>query len=343
MLPDIAIQAERLRKTYGDVVAVDDVSLQVPRGSVLGVLGPNGAGKTTTVRMLATLTRPTSGCASVFGRDIVSQATAVRSLISLTGQYASVDEDLTARENLELFARLLRFSGRAARHRAAELLEQFDLTAAADRPVSGFSGGMRRRVDLASSMIRQPALLFLDEPTTGLDPTTRVAVWAAVRDLVSKGTTVLLTTQYLEEADQLSDSLIVIDKGRVVASGHADVLKDRFGSRSLEISIDDTTRLSEAAERIGAVLDTTVSATAEGGKLVAPLSDPALSARVIVELERDGISIAEVAVRRPSLDDVFFSITSSDLDGSSDPLDNTAATADKDSGNGNHDDKEVAA
>lgn len=308
MLPDIAINAEHLRKTFGDVVAVDDVSLTVPTGSVLGVLGPNGAGKTTTVRMLATLIRPDSGHATIFGRDLAGDPTAVRSLISLTGQYASVDEDLTALENLELFGRLLGFSGRKARARGSELIEQFGLAAAANRPVSGFSGGMRRRVDLAASMIRTPALLFLDEPTTGLDPTTRTQVWSVVRDLVDQGTTVLLTTQYLEEADQLSDSLVVIDSGRVVASGDADSLKDRVGTRSLEVAVEPA-RLDDAARVLRDVLDATVTATPENGRLVAPIADPSLSARAVVALEDAGITVAEISVRRPSLDDVFFSIT----------------------------------
>ncbi|NDK92323.1 ATP-binding cassette domain-containing protein [Gordonia desulfuricans] len=319
MLPDIAIRAEHLRKTFGDVVAVDDVSLTVPTGTVLGVLGPNGAGKTTTVRMLATLIRPDSGSATVFGRDIVSDATAVRSQISLTGQYASVDEDLTASENLELFARLLGYRGRAAKKRAAELIEQFDLTAAANRPVSGFSGGMRRRVDLAASMIRKPALLFLDEPTTGLDPTTRQEVWTAVRELVAGGSTVLLTTQYLEEADQLSDSLVVIDSGRVVASGDADTLKDRVGQRSLEIALFDAVRLTEATDILRRVLDGPITTTPENGRLLAAISDPTLSARAVVALEEVGIPVAEIAVRRPSLDDVFFAITAGDSPGSTTP------------------------
>lgn len=313
-LPSIAVQATHLRKTFRDVVAVDDVSLTVPTGSVCGVLGPNGAGKTTTVRMLATLLRPDGGSASIFGRDLVEDATAVRSLISLTGQYASVDEDLTAVENLELFARLLGHRGRAARARAVDLVEQFGLTTAADRPVSGFSGGMRRRVDLAASMIRKPALLFLDEPTTGLDPTTRAQVWGAVRDLVAEGTTVLLTTQYLDEADQLSDSLVVINSGRVVAEGDPNTLKDTVGSQSLEVSLIDSARLADAAAVLGGVLGTAIGSTAvttnpEAGRLVTTIADPSDSARVVTALADAGIDVAEVAVRRPSLDDVFFSIT----------------------------------
>ena len=307
--PDIAIRAEHLRKTYRDVVAVDDVSLTVPAGAVCGVLGPNGAGKTTTVRMLATLVRPDGGSARIFGRDIVADACAVRSMISLTGQYASVDEDLTAVENLEIFARLLGFRGRRARTRASELIERFGLSAAADRPVSGFSGGMRRRVDLAASMLRRPGLLFLDEPTTGLDPATRAQVWAAVRELVADGSTVLLTTQYLDEADQLSDSLVVIDAGRVVAEGDADTLKDRVGARSLELSLVDTGQLADAVRILGNVLGTGARPTAEAGRATATLTDPAASARVIVALHAAGIDVAEVSVRRPSLDEAFFSIT----------------------------------
>ena len=307
-LPDTAIHADHLRKTFGGVVAVDDVSFTVPRGTILGVLGPNGAGKTTTVRMLATLIRPDAGRATIFGRDVVAQATAVRSLIALTGQYASVDEDLTAAENLELFARLLGYSGRAARTRATDLIDRFGLSAAARRPVSGFSGGMRRRIDLAASMIRTPALLFLDEPTTGLDPTTRTQVWTSVRDLVAQGSTVLLTTQYLDEADQLSDSLVVIDKGRVIASGDADTLKDRVGDRSLEITVDPV-HLSEAREVLRTALDTAVTTTPENGQLIAAITDPSAAARAVVALDGAGIGVGEVSVRRPSLDDVFFSLT----------------------------------
>ncbi|MFT4042558.1 MAG: ATP-binding cassette domain-containing protein [Gordonia sp. (in: high G+C Gram-positive bacteria)] len=306
---DMAICAENLRKTFRGAVAVDDVSLHVPAGTVCGVLGPNGAGKTTTVRMLATLLAPDSGNAYVFGRNIVTQATAVRSLISLTGQYASVDEDLTAIENLELFARLLGFRGRRARSRAIELVDRFGLSAAANRPVSGFSGGMRRRVDLAASMIRRPALLFLDEPTTGLDPGTRAEMWSATRELVGEGTTVLLTTQYLEEADQLSDSLVVIDAGRVVAAGDADTLKDRVGARSLHIDLVDRGHSVAAAAVIESVLGAPVSVDPTGVQLVTTIADPAGSARVVVALQTAGIEVAEVNVRRPSLDDVFFSIT----------------------------------
>ena len=309
-LPDTAIVAENLRKSYRGVHAVADVSLTVPTGTVLGVLGPNGAGKTTTVRMLATLVRPDAGRAEIFGRDVVDDATAVRSLISLTGQYASLDEDLTAIENLELFARLLGHRGSTARARATELVEQFGLAHAANRPVSGFSGGMRRRVDLAASMISRPALLFLDEPTTGLDPATRTEMWSAVRDLVTQGTTVLLTTQYLDEADQLSDSLVVIDRGSVVATGNADELKDRVGQRTLQVALTEAADLHTAVDVIGRIVGTTPHPSPEAARLSAPIDDPALAARVIAALDAAHITIAEISVERPSLDDVFFAITS---------------------------------
>ncbi|MGV9794346.1 ATP-binding cassette domain-containing protein [Gordonia sp. NPDC003422] len=308
-LPETAVHAESLRKSFRDVAAVADVSLSIPTGSVCGMLGANGAGKTTTVRMLATLVRPDGGHAKIFGRDVVTQAPAIRSLISLTGQYASLDEDLTALENLELFARLRGIRGRAARARAADLVERFGLTAAADRAVSGFSGGMRRRIDLAASLITPPALLFLDEPTTGLDPGTRAQVWSAVRALVDDGTTVLLTTQYLDEADQLSDSLVVMDAGRVIAEGPVDVLKDRVGERSLEVTLAEPARMSEAAAIIHRRVVTAVVPSPESGRLTAALPDPALSARVVVALDEAGIAVAELAVRRPTLDEVFFAMT----------------------------------
>ncbi|MDL9935707.1 ATP-binding cassette domain-containing protein [Gordonia sp. ABSL1-1] len=308
-LPETAVYAESLRKSFRGVHAVADVSFAIPTGTVCGMLGANGAGKTTTVRMLATLIRPDGGRAEIFGRDVVSQATAIRSLISLTGQYASLDEDLTAIENLELFGRLRGLNGRGARTRAGELVDRFGLAAAADRPITGFSGGMRRRIDLAASLITPPALLFLDEPTTGLDPTTRAQVWACVRDLVDEGTTVLLTTQYLDEADQLADSLVVVDAGRVIAEGTVDVLKDRVGARSLEVSVADPTRLDDAVAIVRARLGTEVVPSPEAARLSATLTDPGLSARIVTDLEAAGVVVAELAVRRPTLDEVFFAMT----------------------------------
>ncbi|HET6286817.1 MAG TPA: ATP-binding cassette domain-containing protein, partial [Amycolatopsis sp.] len=230
-----AIRAEGLVKHYGETKALDGVDLEVPAGKVVGVLGPNGAGKTTAVRILATLIRPDRGHASVFGYDVVKNPMAVRSMIGLTGQYASVDEDLSGTENLVLIGRLLEFSRADAKKRAAELLERFELTGAAGRAIKTYSGGMRRRLDLAASLVGRPKVLYLDEPTTGLDPHARNEVWAVVRTLVADGTTVLLTTQYLEEADQLADTITVFDHGQVVANGRADELKRRTGGQTLQV------------------------------------------------------------------------------------------------------------
>ena len=309
MLPAIAIEAESLGKKFGTVNAVSDISLSIPTGSVCGLLGANGAGKTTTVRMLATLIRPDSGSARIFGRDVVRHATAVRSMIALTGQYASLDEDLTAEQNLELFATLRGFDRRAARSRAHELIEQFGLGYAASRPVSGFSGGMRRRLDIATSLISAPPLLFLDEPTTGLDPTTRTQMWAVVRDLVDNGTTVLLTTQYLDEADKLSDSIVLIDSGRVVAEGTAKSLKERIGTRTLHLHLEDRSRMREAAEIVGAMLSADVVQIPAEGALSVITSEPGRAAHAVSQLESAGIGVAEFSFQRPTLDDVFFAMT----------------------------------
>src|ERR671936_2340977 len=242
-MPDHAVQAEGLVKRFGSTVALDGVDLTVEEGTVMGLLGPNGAGKTTTVRVLATLLRPDSGSASVFGRDVVSRASEVRELIALTGQFAAIDELLTGRENLRMFGQLFRLSRREAARRADDLLERFDLADAADRVARTYSGGMRRRLDLASSLLTRPRVLFLDEPTTGLDPRSRNEIWSVVRELVRDGTTLLLTTQYLEEADQLADQIAVIDRGRMIAEGTGNELKDRVGGQILEVE------LANAAQR----------------------------------------------------------------------------------------------
>ncbi|MGX7694903.1 daunorubicin resistance protein DrrA family ABC transporter ATP-binding protein [Gordonia polyisoprenivorans] len=309
VLPPTAIEAASLRKTFGRVTAVDDVSLSVPTGSVCGLLGTNGAGKTTTVRMLSTLLRPDGGSARIFGRDVATQGTAVRSLIALTGQYASLDEDLSAEENLRLFAELRGFSKVRARSRADDLIGQFGLSHAARRAVSGYSGGMRRRLDLACSLITAPPLLFLDEPTTGLDPATRAQVWQAVRELVSGGTTVLLTTQYLDEADKLSDSIVVMDSGRVVAEGTADTLKERIGTKSLHVIITDAAQLPRAAGVLQQSLGTEVAQVAGEARLSASITDPGLAARAVADLEAASVGIVEFSVQRPTLDDVFFALT----------------------------------
>lgn len=304
----LAIAASGLVKQYGGFRAVDGIDLAVPAGTVYAVLGPNGAGKTTTVRMLATLLRPDAGHASVFGFDVVREATAVRSLIGVTGQYASVDEDLTASENLVIFGKLLGLSRAAAKNKAAELLFEFGLEAAADRTLKHFSGGMRRRLDLAASLISRPPLLFLDEPTTGLDPRTRAQMWQTIRELVDEGSTVLLTTQYLEEADQLADRIAVIDNGKLVADGTADDLKAAVGASTLLLVLTDPTQAAAAAAVVSGFIvgDVTVSGS---GTVAAPMTDLSLMPEVLFALRATGIGLEEINVQKPSLDEVFFTIT----------------------------------
>ncbi|AXK87593.1 ATP-binding cassette domain-containing protein [Nocardia farcinica] len=304
-----AVEADRLVKVFGQQRAVDGVSLTVPQGAVYGVLGPNGAGKTTTIRMLSTLLRPDGGSARIFGHDVVAEPTAVRSLLGLTGQYASVDEDLTAVENLVIFARLLGLTRAAARTRAADLLEEFDLTEAANKPLKNFSGGMRRRLDLAASLISTPPLLFLDEPTTGLDPRTRAQMWDTIRRLVADGATVLLTTQYLDEADQLADRIAVIDRGRVIADGTADELKAGIGGSSLHLTLADRALLEQARRVIGELLGVEAQITPEAGRLTAPLREAGLTTDLLIRLREHDIAIDEISVSKPSLDEVFLTIT----------------------------------
>jgi len=317
--PPGTIHAEGLTKTFGATRALDGVDLDVPAGTVLGLLGPNGAGKTTTVRVLTTLLRPDGGSASVAGADVLRQPQAVRSLIGLTGQYAAVDENLTGAENLRLIGWLLDVGRRPARARAAQLLERFDLTEAADRPARTYSGGMRRRLDLAASLMGEPAVLFLDEPTTGLDPRSRLGLWDVIRDLVADGTTVLLTTQYLEEADALADSIAVIDGGRVIARGTADELKTATGGTSLHLRPTDPGQVPAAAQAL-AGLGATVDADGTGVSLpVAGAGAPGdphdsrdlgqLTGAAVTSLAGAGIGLADIALRRPSLDDVFLALT----------------------------------
>jgi ABC-2 type transport system ATP-binding protein len=309
-----AITAEGLVKIYrsrtSEVRALDGVDLVVEEGTVLGLLGPNGAGKTTTVRILATLLRPDAGHATVAGFDVVRQAHQLRSVIGLSGQYAAVDENLTARENLWMFGRLYQLASGESRSRAGQLLEQFDLVEAADRVVKTYSGGMRRRLDLASALIGRPRLLFLDEPTTGLDPRGRLGMWDVIRTLVRDGTTLLLTTQYLEEADELADTIAVIDHGKVIARGTSDDLKRQVGGERIEVVVHDRVDLARAEEILAAdgsgqwVLDEhtrklTVPATGGAGKLV----------EIVRDLGDAGIAIDDIALRRPTLDDVFLSLT----------------------------------
>ncbi|MFI9247214.1 ATP-binding cassette domain-containing protein [Streptomyces sp. NPDC053086] len=304
-----AIRAEGLVKRYGDMVALDGVDLEAPAGKVIGVLGPNGAGKTTTVRILSTLMRPDAGRATVGGHDVVRDPVRVRRLIGLTGQYASVDEGLSGPENLVLLGRLLDLSKRDAKARAAELLEQFSLTEAANRPISTFSGGMRRRLDLAASLVGRPQVLYLDEPTTGLDPHARGEVWDVVRRLVDDGSTVLLTTQYLEEADQLADSITVFDRGRVVAEGRPGELKRRVGGQILLVRPS----LPQDVPRVTAMLtELTGTAPAQDGTnglLTVPADDPLLVSALARRLAADGIGTDEMGLRLPSLDEVFLALT----------------------------------
>jgi ABC-2 type transport system ATP-binding protein len=305
----LAVQTSGLVKTFGATRAVDGVDLSVAAGTVYGVLGPNGAGKTTTIRMLATLLRPDAGTALVFGRDVVREAAAVRRLIGLTGQVASVDEALSAAENLVIFARLLGLNRAAARRRAGELLEEFDLADAGKRPAGKFSGGMRRRLDLATSLITTPPLIFLDEPTTGLDPRTRAQMWQTIRRLAEAGSTVLLTTQYLDEADQLADRIAVIDHGTVVAEGTPDELKASAGASSLQLRLADPGQAPDAREAIREVLAVDAIPSPEDGRITAPIDEPDRVADLLVALRDRGIRLAELSMHKPTLDQVFLAIT----------------------------------
>ncbi|TDC19299.1 ATP-binding cassette domain-containing protein [Streptomyces sp. 8K308] len=312
-----AIETSGLVKVFGEKRAVDGVDLTVPAGTVYGVLGPNGAGKTTTVRMLATLLRPDGGEARVFGHDVAREPDAVRARVSLTGQYASVDEDLTGAENLVLLARLLGHRKPAARERAAQLLEAFGLTEAADRQTKTYSGGMRRRLDIAASILNTPDLLFLDEPTTGLDPRSRNQVWDIVRVVVAQGTTVLLTTQYLEEADQLAGRIAVIDQGRVIAEGTPGELKSSVGAGAVHLRLRDPEQRADARRVLGRVLNAPVQLAADPVALTARVlpagagdTEPAeLAARALAELARQGISVDDFSLGQPSLDEVFLALT----------------------------------
>lgn len=304
----MAVEAHGLIKKFGDFHAVDGVDLHIPAGGIYGVLGPNGAGKTTTIRMLATLLRPDGGSAKIFGYDVVKDNHIVRQLIGLTGQYASVDEKLSATENLIIFSRLLGLTKKEAKRRANDLLEEFDLTEAAKRPLAQYSGGMRRRLDLAASLIAQPALLFLDEPTTGLDPRTRNQMWNTIRALVSKGSTVVLTTQYLDEADQLADRIAVIDRGKVIAEGTPDQLKARIGTASLELKLINTEDLHQAKETIQRVLQAEAHITA-GNTITAPMLDAELITDLLLALRNARIGLQTVSVKSPTLDEVFLTLT----------------------------------
>jgi oleandomycin transport system ATP-binding protein len=309
MTSDLMIDAEGLVKHFGATKALQGVDLAVPRGTVLGVLGPNGAGKTTAVRILSTLLTPDAGSARINGLDVVRDADKVRQSIGLTGQYASVDEDLTGRQNLELFGTLLDLGKAGAKRRAAELLEWFDLTDAAGRPAKTYSGGMRRRLDLAASLVGAPAVIFLDEPTTGLDPAKREDMWDVIRSLVAGGATVLLTTQYLEEADALADEITVIDHGRVIAHDTPEGLKRIVGGQTLEVRPSDPAQLDRAAEILSEVSSGAVADEIRKGVLAVPVVDDAAMIESVARFAAAGISVTELSLHLPSLDEVFFTLT----------------------------------
>ena len=315
-MSDLAIETSGLVKVFGQTRAVDGVDLAVPAGTVYGVLGPNGAGKTTTVRVLATLLRPDGGQARVFGHDVLREPDAVRQRVSLTGQYASIDEDLTGIENLVLLGRLLGHRKPAARRRAGQLLEAFGLTDAGDRQVKNYSGGMRRRIDIAASILRTPDVLFLDEPTTGLDPRSRNQVWDIVRIIVAQGTTVLLTTQYLDEADHLAGRIAVIDHGKVIAEGTPGELKASVGAGTIHVRLRDGAQRAQAQQVMGRALGSTVelggdpvSLTARIGGGESGLDAATDAARALSELARAGITVDDFSLGQPSLDEVFLALT----------------------------------
>ena len=305
----LAIEANGLVKVFGETRAVDGLDLAVPAGGVYGVLGPNGAGKTTTIRILATLLQPDGGSARVFGHDVVADADAVRGRMSLTGQFASVDEDLTGRENLVLLARLLGHRKPRALSRAEELLAAFGLTEAGDKQVKHYSGGMRRRLDIAASIVVTPDLLFLDEPTTGLDPRSRNQVWDIVRTMVGAGTTVLLTTQYLDEADQLAGRIAVIDHGKVIAEGTPGELKASVGSGALHVRVHDIEQRSVAATVLGAALGVEIQVDGDPAALSARVDSPERVPHALEQLSRHGVAVTQFALGQPSLDEVFLALT----------------------------------
>jgi ABC-2 type transport system ATP-binding protein len=306
---EAAIEVRDLRKSYGDVQALCGIDLAAPAGSVLGLLGPNGAGKTTAVRILTTLLPPDGGTASVAGLDVVRDASRLRARIGLAGQYAAVDENLTGRENLEMVGRLYHLGRRTSLGRADELLERFGLTDAAGRLVRTYSGGMRRRLDLAAALVAHPPVIFLDEPTTGLDPRSRLQLWETIEGRVAEGTTVLLTTQYLDEADRLADAIAVIDHGRVIAEGTSDELKDRVGGERLEVTLHDEGQADTAIDALSTIA-TADRPTCQGDLLSLPMRrDRGGIAEAVRRLDSAGVGIDDISVHRPTLDDVFIALT----------------------------------
>lgn len=307
---ELAVYAEDLTKSFGTTKALNGVSLSVPRGTVLGVLGPNGAGKTTTVRILTTLLKPDSGSAQVAGFDVAKNPEEVRRRIGLSGQYAAVDELLTGRANLEMIGRLYHLSPMEARRRVSDLLQRFDLVDAADRIAKGYSGGMRRRLDLAASLVATPPVLFLDEPTTGLDPRSRAAMWDTIRGLVNDGTTLLLTTQYLEEADLLADHIVVIDHGEVIASGTPSELKSTVGGEQIDVAVSDPARLDEAVSIMRNTTGNEPTVDRDSGRIIVQTDKGiAATAAVVRAFDEEGINVDDLGLRRPTLDEVFLHLT----------------------------------
>lgn len=305
-----AIRATGLVKRYGEVTALAGLDLTVPEGTVLGLLGPNGAGKTTAVSILSTLLVPDEGQATIAGADLISSPDEVRRRIGLSGQFAAVDEVLTGYENLDMIGRLYRLGAKASRTRAEELLERFDLVEAGGRPVKTYSGGMRRRLDLAGALVASPPVLFLDEPTTGLDPRSRIDLWSIIRELVAGGSTLLLTTQYMEEADQLADDIVVIDHGQAIARGTSDELKTQIGGERIEVVVADAADLERARTVLAAHAVGDVEVTDTARRLLAPVSGGAESLRATLRgLDEVGISVSDIGLRRPTLDDVFLTLT----------------------------------
>jgi daunorubicin resistance ABC transporter ATP-binding subunit len=326
MQSTLMIEAHGLRKRFGATVALDGIDLEVPAGTILGVLGPNGAGKTTAVRILTTLTLPDGGSARVAGHDVVSEAAAVQRNIGVTAQDATLDEVLTGRENLVMIGRLSGLRRAEARVRATELLGQFDLADAADRVLKGYSGGMRRRLDLAAGLVTRPPVLFLDEPTTGLDPTSRVRMWGVIRALVADGVTLLLTTQYLDEADELADRIVVIDHGRVIAAGTAAELKAQTGGARLELTLSEAHPSASVA--LAPFVAGPVHESLDGRRLRAPVrSAGGLASTVVRALDEAGITVDDVEVCQPSLDDVFFALTGQSTDAGAQPVERVETSA----------------